>query len=542
MSVAVSLILLFVGLIKCEWIMGNTTLPYDGDANMGIGLDPTDNKTIWFIGCRGIYSFDTETEIFTINDTLSQELNDTFSENIENILPEGYELNEDIANGTITNSSIPALTSWENHVAMCVQAPINILAMTSTVYDNKIYLIVSNARAFVSFDLVEKKVDVIYNYTQERPWFWRPTICNYKDDQLLFKGSGLEVVGQPRRERPTLPFNLTNYTDIGSVTDDDFLESQRILRYEGSSCYYDEDSDIMWFMGGMSTQAQRTVSKFINQSWTSKSNVLTNNRYSMDLVVNDKYMYIIGGGIYDGSNDPSEFVRKTQVINMDDDSTWIRGDMELNQNRAFVKTVLVGDIIYAFGGLISYTVGSVTAYEDTWEYFNLSAPTSSPTMAPTMDTSLPTSTPSISPTMAPTMNTTTPTSSPTGLTEKPTSDPTITPTMEPTKNPTFTTEPTNEPTITPTMEPTISPTTGKKDNSKALAYGLGFGLGFGIPILIIIILGLIFYFKFDESEREEYINRYCSCCVNDSNKSGNTKDIETQKLTSDRGDGGGTTN
>ena len=273
----------------------------------------------------------------------------------------------------------------------------------------------------------------------------------------------------------------------------------------------------------------------------------------MDLVVNDKYMYIIGGGIYVGGNNPSEFVRETQVINMDDDSTWIRGDMELNQNRAFVKTVLVGDIIYAFGGLIDTVVGGINEYENTWEYFNLSEPTSSPTMTPTMNTSLPTSTPSISPSMTPTMNTRTPTSSPTVATDKPTSDPTIAPvTMEPTKNPTMqptnnpTLSPTTQPTITPTMGPTIgptiSPTTGKKDNSKALAYGLGFGLGFGIPILIIIILGLIFYFKFDESEQKEYINRYCSCCVTDSNKSGNTKDIETQGLTSNRGDGGHTTN
>ena len=265
MSVFVGLIALFAGLIKCEWIMGNTTLPYDGDANMGIGLDPTDNKTIWFIGCRGIYSFDIDTEIFTINDTLSQDLNDTISSNIEVILPGDYELNEDIANGNTTNSSIPVLTTWENHMDMCVETPINILAMRSTVYDNKIYLIVSNARAFIAFDLVTKEIKVIYNSIQERPWFWRPTICNYKDDQLLFKGGNFEIYGQLRRQRPTLPFNLTVYTDIGSVTDGDFLESQRVLRYEGASCYYDEDKDIMWYMGGMSSQAQRTVSKFINQ-------------------------------------------------------------------------------------------------------------------------------------------------------------------------------------------------------------------------------------------------------------------------------------
>ena len=272
-------------------------------------------------------------------------------------------------------------------------------------------------------------------------------------------------------------------------------------------------------------------------------------RYSMDLVIKDRLMYIIGGGIQDSmSSNPSSFTRETEIINMDDDNmiAYVRPDMTLNQNRSFVSTILVGDIIYAFGGLKRYGVGAINVYENTWEYFNLSSPTSAPTMTPTMNTLLPTSTPSISPSITPTMNTTTPTSSPTLVTDEPTKDPTMTPTMEPTKNPTITMSQTTEPTITPTIEPTVgptvSPTTGKKDNNKALAYGLGFGLGFGIPILIIIILGLIFYFKFDESEQKEYINRYCSCCVTDSNKSGNTKDIETQGLTSNRGDGGHTTN
>ena len=266
MSVVVSLTVLFVGLIKCEWIMGNTQLPYDGDANMGIGLDPTDNKTIWFIGCKGIYSFNIDTHNFTINDTLSQELNDTISSNIEDILPENYERNENIANGNITNSSIPVVITGEYLMDMCVYAPVNILAMRSTVYDNKIYLIITNARAFLSFDLVKKEIHVIYDVIQENPWYWSPTICNYKNNQMLFKGANLEIpYGHVRKERPTLPFNLTNYTDIGSATDDDFLESQQILRYEGASCYYDEDKDIMWFMGGMSIQAKRTVSKFINQ-------------------------------------------------------------------------------------------------------------------------------------------------------------------------------------------------------------------------------------------------------------------------------------
>ena len=248
-------------------------------------------------------------------------------------------------------------------------------------------------------------------------------------------------------------------------------------------------------------------------------------------------MYLIGGGFpgYSTPN-PQQFIRGTEIFNMADDNyeSYFAPNMDLNRDRGYVKTILVNNIIYAFGGLKNYTAGGINEYENTWEYFNLSAPTSSPSMAPTIDT------------LSPTMDTSVPSMSPSMPTLIPSLNPTMTPTMEPTKNPTFTMSPTTEPTITPTMEPTlgptISPTTGKKDNNKALAYGLGFGLGFGIPILIIIILGLIFYFKFDESEQKEYINRYCSCCVSDSNKSGNTKDIETQGLTSDRGDGGHTTN
>ena len=249
--------------------MGITTLPYDGDANMGVGLDPTDNKTIWFIGCRGIYSFNTVSYKFTINEELSQKFNalynDTILTTMDNITAEAFAINEDIDRNIVDVSSIKIQRGWVNHMDMCQSVPINIVAMSSIVYDHKIYLIVSNARAFFTFDLVTKEIDVIYNVVQDRPWFWRPTICNYKDDQLLFMGSNLDRIGNSNIPHPTLPYNLTVYTDIGTASDDDFLESQFIARYEGASCYYDEDKDIMWFMGGLSGQIQRILSLFVNE-------------------------------------------------------------------------------------------------------------------------------------------------------------------------------------------------------------------------------------------------------------------------------------
>eukprot|EP01083_Nonionella_stella_P226072 803225_1 len=184
-------------------------------------------------------------------------------------------------------------------------------------------------------------------------------------------------------------------------------------------------SDSTWYEASIEAINVSQMDAIQSESWVTLSSQLLIGVYSPRSVIHDTSIIVIGG--YRGS-----YIALNQVVDVVTEQVSDGGS--LNYGAEAAATIMVGNVVYVFGGTSDY--GNKV---NTWQYLVL--PTSAPSEPPTQSPSSHTYSPSALPSQSPTRRS---------------SAPSLTPSLAPSLFPSL--EPSLAPSLMPSVSPSLAPT------------------------------------------------------------------------------------